>query len=305
MAPDAPDATDGGDGSDAALLGLRADERPGRFHFTVEPHLSRLDGHLYGGTAIAASIAAAEQVTGRHALWMTTQFVSTAPPGADIVVDVDVLAPGNRTSQVRVTGTSDGAVMFASLGATGVHRETGLHGSFERRPDVARPEEASAFGSPFELMSREVSPDIPLPPVPEGVGFTSVVEFRVPEVRSHPDPGPGRLCVWARRRDRRPVTPAVAAFIADMVPLSIAAACEVLGRGVSLDNSIRVGSFEPTEWVLVDLRPHLAVGDYGHGVAHLWSESGHLLGTASQSATMSRLDPANLPWVVDEGWTAS
>ena len=135
-----------------------------------------------------------------------------------------------------------------------------------------------------------------MPPVPEGVGFTTVIEFRAPEIHSHPDPGPGRICIWARRRDHVPVTPALAAFVADMVPLSIAAACGVLGRGVSLDNSIRVGAFEETEWVLVDLRPHLAVGDYGHGVAHLWSERGHLLGTASQSATMTRLDLDDLPW---------
>src|SRR5690606_3024289 len=107
-------------------------------------------GRLYGGAAIAASIAVAEQVTGRHPLWMTTQFVSTAPPGADIAIDVDVLAPGNRTSQVRVTGTTaDGAVVFASLGATGVHRPEGLFGTFDHRPEVDAPEAASPFGSPF------------------------------------------------------------------------------------------------------------------------------------------------------------
>jgi acyl-CoA thioesterase len=282
---------------DAEFLGLRADPLPGRYHLTVENHLARLDGRLYGGTAIAASITAAELVTERHALWMTTQFVSTAPPGEDIVIDVDVLAPGHRTSQVRVTGTNPtGDVMFASLGATGNHRLDGLQGTFENCPEVSTPEESDPFTSPFELMTRALGTEVPMPPVPEGVGFTTVIEFRAPEIHSHPDPGPGRICIWARRRDHVPVTPALAAFVADMVPLSIAAACGVLGRGVSLDNSIRVGAFGETEWVLVDLRPHLAVGDYGHGVAHLWSERGHLLGTASQSATMTRLDLDDLPW---------
>ena len=64
--------------------------------------------------AIAVSVAAAEQVTARTALWMTTQFVATAAHGAAIDVQVEVLAPGKRTNQVRVTGTvADGSVVFA------------------------------------------------------------------------------------------------------------------------------------------------------------------------------------------------
>ena len=101
--------------SDADFLGLTPLDEAGRFHFRVVNHLSRLDGHLYGGTAIAVSIAAAEIVSERPAVWMTTQFVATAPPGAEVHVHAEVLAPGRRTNQVRVTGTStDGDVMFAS-----------------------------------------------------------------------------------------------------------------------------------------------------------------------------------------------
>jgi acyl-CoA thioesterase len=80
-----------------------------------------------------------------------------------------------------------------------------------------------------------------------------------------------------------------------MVPMSITVACGVLAAGISLDNSIRIGAFDETEWVLVDLRPHLAVGDYGHGAAHIWSEHGHLLATASQSTSMKRIELAPPP----------
>ena len=66
--------------------------------------------------------------------------------------------------------------------------------------------------------------------------------------------------------------------------------------GTSLDNSIRVGEFVDTEWVLLDLRPHLAAGDYGHGTVHVWSEDRRLLATASQTASMMRFDPADPPW---------
>ena len=81
-----------------------------------------------------------------------------------------------------------------------------------------------------------------------------------------------------------------------MVPLSVAHGAGLVAGGISLDNTIRVGAFEPTEWVLVDLRAHFAAGGYGHGAAQLWSESGRLLGTASQTASMFEFDLANAPW---------
>ena len=74
------------------------------------------------------------------------------------------------------------------------------------------------------------------------------------------------------------------------LPLSVASACEVLAGVISIDNTIRIGDLVGGEWILLDLRPHLAVGDYGHGAAHIWSESGELMATASQTASMIRFD---------------
>lgn len=280
---------------DETFLGLTGGEG-GRFRFTVENHLARLDGRLYGGTAIAVSITAAERVSERSALWMTTQFVSTVESGTEVDVVAEVLAPGRRTNQVRVTGTSPtGAVVFASLGATGHHREGGLTGEFEKAPVVEPPEDAAVWDTPFAGLA-DLAPDFPLPPLPRDTGFTAVTEMRHAKILEHPDPGPGRLCVWVRRRDGGPITPAIASYMADMVPMSVAHACGVLAGGTSLDNSIRIGTFVDTEWVLLDLRPHLAVGDYGHGAAHVWSRDGRLMATASQTASMIRFDPANAPW---------
>ncbi len=280
--------------SDSDFLGLVSGDKPGAFAFDVVDHLARHDGHLYGGTAIAVSIAAAELISSRSAVWMTTQFVATAPPGERISVLAEILAPGRRTNQIRVTGTDQaGATMFASLGATGHHPPQGLAGFFEQAPAVQRPEESAQSG-PFEAMVRHAGYSVDLSHMEENRGFTKVIEFRRPEVHSHPDPGPGRICFWVRRRDGVAVTPATAAFMADMVPLSVAHATGELAGGISLDNSIRVGAFEPTEWVLLDMRPHLAVGNYGHGAAHIWSESGQLLATAGQSASMIRFDPAGI-----------
>ena len=283
--------------SDAEFLGLRADDEEGHFHFTVANHLSRPDARLYGGTAIAVSIAAAEERTKRPVLWMTTQFVATAAQDSEIAVLAEVLAPGKRTNQVRITGTdADGVAVFASLGATGHHREGGMTGEFERMPKVVSPDEADPDSHPFAAMAKAAGVERPSSgpsgapgsSFPRDTGFASVVEMRSAEVLDHPDPGPGRICMWLRRRDRGPITPASAAFMADMVPVSVAMATGAMAGGTSLDNSIRIGTFVETEWILLDLRPHLAAGDYGHGSAHIWSEGGHLMATASQTASMMR-----------------
>lgn len=284
--------------TDSDFLGLTSTS-PGSYRFTVDPHLARLDGRLYGGTAIAVSIATAELVSERPAVWMTTQFVSTAPAHAEISVHAEVLASGRRTSQLRVTGSdSDGEVMFASLGATGHRRPDGLSGTFEHPPEVDPPAESAVRGGPFSAMLRNAGVEVDFE-LPRDVGFNQLVEFREPELHSHPDPGPGRLCMWTRRRDGEPLTPAIVAFIADMVPLSVAHGCGVVGGGISLDNTIRIGTAAPSEWVLVDLRAHFVEGNYGHGVAHIWNESGELLATASQSAAMFRIDMGNAPWQRD------
>ncbi|MEZ5382463.1 MAG: thioesterase family protein [Microthrixaceae bacterium] len=280
---------------DAKFLGLTAGEEPGGFGFVVEDHLARMDGRLYGGTAIAVSIAAAELVTQRSPLWMTTQFVATAPADERVSVLAEVLAAGRRTSQVRVTGTNaDGDIMFASLGATGIPQPSGLHGVFERAPSVEPPDDSVPWTSPIHGMLLLAGIEAQIPELPD-FGFTSAIDIRHPAIVEHPDPGPGRVCLWIRRRDRVPISPAVAAYLADMVPMSVAHALGALAGGLSLDNTIRIGPFVDTEWVLVDLRPHLAMGDYGHGAAHLWSESGALLATASQSASMFQFAEA-FPW---------
>ncbi len=286
--------------SDVEFLGLVASGDPGRYRFTVVDRLARLDGRLYGGAAIAVSIAAAELVSERAALWMTTQFVSTVDQGSEVDVLAEVLAAGRRTNQVRVTATSAaGEVIFASLGATGRHRPDGLAGEFERCPTVSPPAEAEAWTSPFSGLAKAAGlADVPLPP--RRTGFGLAIEMREPAIADHPDPGPGRLCLWVRRRDGVPITPALAAYLADVVPLGVAYALGAIAGGTSLDNTIRIGSFPSpddmaSEWILLDLRPHFAAGGYGHGIAHVWSEDGHLMATASQTASMIVFDLGNLP----------
>lgn len=277
--------------SDARFLGLSTAEDPTLYRFAVRDHLARMDGRLYGGTAIAASITVAELVTARTPLWMTTQFVSTAPPGATITVRAEVLAEGGRASQLRVTGADElGQVMFASLGATGRPTDDLADGMFEQPPVVDAPEEAPPWEGPFRAMAEQAGMHADGPVFPTDVGFHTALEFRAPRIRSHPDAAPGRMCLWARRRDGGPATPAVIAYMADLVPLSVSEALGVVAIGTSLDNTIRIGRPIAPDWVLLDLRPHLSAGGFGHGAVHAWSADGHLLGTASQTAVLRRFD---------------
>jgi acyl-CoA thioesterase len=159
--------------SDADLLGLVPAGDDGRYRFVVEPHLSRMDARLYGGTAIAVSVAAAELVSERQALWMTTQFVSTIAQDETVDVHAEVLAAGKRTNQVRVTGTApDGSTVFASLGATGIPRDDGLTGQFDHMPTVSTPDVSANWSSPFAAFAERSGS---APSFPDNVGFTKLV----------------------------------------------------------------------------------------------------------------------------------
>ena len=261
---------------DLRLIPLEIDESGTRSSFHLSPPLLRHDGTMYGGTAIAASMLAMEAATQRDVLWVTTQFVAPAPNDNRIDITCETLAQGKRIAQVRVTGTLDGEVMFASLGSTGVPRDGGLTGQFESMPRVSSPEEASIMipGPPGDVES----PDEPT--------FRRTCEYRTAEIRESIRDEGNTTAMWSRFKDGRPMTAAGIAFCADMVPLAVARSAGKLGAGMSLDNSLRFGEIISTEWVLLELQGNMATGGYGNGTVRCWSQDGKLLAIGSQTATM-------------------
>lgn len=264
--------------ADHALLGLRR-ESEGRASFELTRPLARFDGKLFGGTAIAAAVALAEADTQRPALWTTVQFVS----GETVVGDrldctTEVLAAGRSAAQVRVTARVGEREIFCALGAT-AHRKAGrLEQAFEVMPAVPQPEESPPF----------------LLPIPEALRKATSGMKRSLEMRSAPPLDKaalptGTLTVWARVPDRA-ATPAVIAYLADMVPLSIAHASGRAGGGTSIDNTVRFAGAGEQEWILLQLDPTVASGGYGHGTVHVWSPDGRLLATASQTASLILFD---------------
>ena len=263
---------------DHELLGL-AHDGPGRATFELTRPLARFDGRLFGGTAIAVAIALAEVETARPSLWTTVQFIAgDTTVGDRFVCTTEVLAEGRSAAQVRVTGRVDGREVFCALGAT-AHRKTGrVEAAFERFPSVPLPEAAP----PFAL------------PIPASIRAEASKALRNIEMRSAPPlPGStvpqGHLTLWARVPGRT-ATPAVMAYLADMVPLSIARAANRAGGGASIDNTMRFSGAVADEWVLLELDPHLASGGYGHGGVLVWSPEGELLASGSQTASLLLFD---------------
>jgi len=73
------------------------------------------------------------------------------------------------------------------------------------------------------------------------------------------------------------------AILGDYVPFGIGQALGLRARGNSIDNTLRIGQMVRSDWVLLDVPVHQVVNGFGYGDVHLWSESGALPGTASQS----------------------
>lgn len=257
---------------DVEMLGLDVDPGGRTMRFELIPPLARVDGALYGGTGIAVSVVAMEAATDREALWVTTQYVSTTHLGSVIEVTADVLASGRAISQVQVTGRHRGEVLFVSLGSTATPRAGGMTGQYVTMPSVSGPDDSSPI---------PIAPD----PAAEAPILEDHREYRAATVED-PRLGPP-MAVWARLREGRPLTRAAIAFLADMVPPAIARSAGSTGGGPSLDNSLRFGHVEDgLDWVLLELRGHLAYGAHAHGSVTVWAPDGTLLAVGGQSANM-------------------
>ena len=112
-------------------------------------------------------------------------------------------------------------------------------------------------------------------------------------------PGPGmpdgRSALWAKLPDVLDMSAAALAVLGDYVPFGIGQALGLMAGGNSLDNTLRIGDPVSTEWVLLDVRVHHVGHGFGHGDVHLWSESGALLATASQSTIVRMCNVAPEP----------
>ena len=146
-------------------------------------------------------------------------------------------------------------------------------------PDVPSPED-----SPVREMPRRVDESI-----------FDHLETRIAAGRRFDEldgtPGSPTSAIWVRISDHLAPSAATLAIFGDLVA---GGTIHPLGRptfGRSLDNTIRVATLVPTEWVLVEIEMHTLARGFAQGVGFLWSRDGALLGTASQSMSSRLAEP--------------
>ncbi len=256
-----------------AFFGL---ERVGRnrWRMPVVRSLISGTGALFGGAGLGAAIEIAEHESGRPAIWATAQYLNYAPEGSELLLDVNEVVHGNQVSQIRVIARSDDREILTVIGAYG-NRPMETQGQWAQMPEVLAPL------------------DCPVRPLMDHHAGTisSRMDMRLASARSFLDfpsePGSGNCSLWTRFPGRPQLNASGLAIVGDFVPFGIGQALGMRVGGNSIDNTLRVANLIDTEWILIDIRVHAVHHGFGHGLVHLWSESGVLLGTASQS-TMVR-----------------
>jgi acyl-CoA thioesterase len=255
------------------LFDLIATDDPQRWRLPVTEGVAvgpRTRPFLFGGVGMAAAIRALERTCGRPAIWATAQYLSFAPLGS--VVELDVRAPhaGRHTTQARVVGhvgAEEIITVNAALGA----RPGALADQWLEAPRAPPPQDC-------ELIH----------PRPEVVpGVRSRLEVRRAsgryQGRDVQGRGAGRLVLWFRPKEDHPIGAEVLAIAADYVSVAISDAIGAPAGGNSLDNTIRFARIAPTDWLLADIRIEAVQGGVVHGAMRLFAQDGTLMAVASQS----------------------
>ena len=241
----------------------------------VEPRVSTPGDFLFGGCGLGAGIVALEAASGRPAIWATAQYLSFAPLGSTVRIEVTIAVAGHQTTQARATGwVEDREILTinAALGRTNLD----VGGVWVTPPNVPEPDDCPPRRLP-DLMRSSIF---------------ELIETRVAGGRTFEQldgtPGDRRSALWCRVPGHLDPSAATLAVFGDFLSGAVS---QPVGRrlmGRSLDNTLRTVQLEPTEWVLCDMRMHALVAGYGQGIAFLWSERGTLLGTASQTVAAKK-----------------
>jgi len=260
----------------AALFHVEPTDLATRFTWSPSRYLLTPAGTLQGGAGLGGAVAAIEAVTGRPLLWATAQYLSYAAGTEPYTIDVAVEVAGHNTTQARCVVSRAGTEVLTTHAAVG-GRTIEHDGVWAIRPDVAEPDEY-----PLYDVFR-----------PSKNNFGGMIDIRLARGLQPREldgtPGDGSWAAWFRLSDgEHPTCVGELTFVSDFAPMAIA---DALGRpytGNSLDNTIRMGTLVPTEWILLSVHiNHLANG-FGHMNADLWAQDGTLLAQGSQSVVVRK-----------------
>ena len=252
------------------FLGLQATHNPHRWILPVTQKICTPGDFLFGGAALAAGIKAMEETTGRQTVWATAQYLSFARRPATIDIDVQVPVAGNNISQARAVAHVNDKEVIAVNAALG-ERPDGHNGTWAEFPKVRAPQDCDPVKIPPEFPPN-IHHNMEKRLAKGKFGFFDAGE----------PSDDGRMIMWVRFPGVE-VSAAMLAIIADFMPSGVGNVLKRRAGGNSLDNTIRIVSLEPSEWILCDIHIHALARGFGHGRIHLWSENKKLLATANQS----------------------
>jgi acyl-CoA thioesterase-2 len=258
------------------FLDLRSTHNSHRWYLPVTPDVTvgPLDkAFLFGGAGMSAAVRAMEQTCNKPVIWATAHYLSYARTGSIVDFDVREVVVGKTISQVRVVAHIGDREILTVNAAVG--QREGPSDQWRKAPDVPAPEDC--------------------PPVKHwrgGKGTTSIhsrFETRLAAGRyptQQIEGGrseDGRLVTWVRSSEGLQTTSDLLAVIADFVPQATSHALGIHAGGNSLDNTVRFARIMPTDWILCDIRIETIENGITHGSIHLFSRTGELMATCSQS----------------------
>ena len=244
---------------DEATWRFRVDERlitPGRF--------------LFGGCGLAAGLVALEEASGRPTIWGSAQYLSYAPEGAEVLVSTTLSVVGGHVTQARATARVGDREILTINAALGTGELTSV------TPWVTMPSVADPWDCPARTNLEALGPSIF-----RHVASRVALGRRFEELDG--TPGSPVSAIWAQLPGHLEPSAATLAIFGDFVSGGASEPSGQRMRGRSLDNTIRIVTLVPTEWVLCEIHMHALSGGFGQGTAFLWSQDGTLLATASQS----------------------
>lgn len=252
------------------FLGIEPTGVKGHWSLEVLPRLATPGQFLFGGCGLGAALVALEAASGRPTVWATAQYLSYAPTGSTMDVEVILAVEGGHVTQGRAIGRVGDREILTVNAALGKD-ELAVGGIWVEPPEVPPPMSCPMRELP-DFLSNTILDSIDV----------RVAKGRMFEELTGSVSGPNSA-LWARVPGHLSPSAATLAIFGDYVSGGVS---QPIGRrtmGRSLDNTIRVAQLRRTEWVLCDIRIHALVGGYAQGLAFLWSEEGELLATASQS----------------------
>ena len=220
---------------------------------------------IMGGVAQAAAIEAAEIVADKSLLWSTIQFVNAGLLNQSIEIEAELSGGGRSISQDLVTLTADGTVLQTMSAALGGRQ--GTERQFVSMPKVAPPADCPVKTD----LDHNNDQDL-------------IAQFERRMAIAAPDEGLGAM--WIRSKDSHPISAGLLAITSDFMlglhPESF--------RGTSLDNTFRVFSTVPTEWILCVTQMSGFRDGAAMGVTHQFTQDGELLSVSSQTGLLPRSD---------------